>query len=513
MNYLKCIFAFLFFLQTSAFAQSSKLPSQRKCIVMSGENRSTFFPDNQLLKSASVNSIVLDSSYLFNWDSASDSWTASFKNIYTYNAQGDVISKHAYNIGIDGKTPYPYSLEERSYYPDGILKEQTNSYWDNLLNGFQAGTRYQYKFNIEGSVTDLYLFFPGGPNGWYCSNHYHQVFNKYNNLIEYYEYTANDPTDEPELTRKQFTTYNEFEKISSFIDSILDDRTEKFICNELEHYSYDELGIEIGYIMWQRLTFDYPLELVQKIETTHNSNEPAWTKTYYSRDTVSDTWIPTSRNSETYDPFHWRILESKGYVWDNFSRQWIPTYWNSTSYGEGNDYDVLVTRYWNNDLQQFENSIKYENTYNESNSLVEHSLYEWKSGWKYIETTSYNYDPDKSIQVNTLKSWNETDSALRNSRKWILYYSNKEFENHIYDTTILDIVPNPAINVVSVLNCPFGGTLEIYDIKGVRLLFDNNVTIYSSFDIGEFTPGIYIIKFTLDGKSRYRKFIKQNQSF
>ena len=113
----------------------------------------------------------------------------------------------------------------------------------------------------------------------------------------------------------------------------------------------------------------------------------------------------------------------------------------------------------------------------------------------------------------TLKSWNETDSALHNTRKWILYYSGKEIENHLYDTTDLDIVPNPATNVITVLNCPFGGTLEIYDIKGVRLLFDNNVTIYRSFDIGEFTPGIYIIKYTLDGKSRYRKFIKQNQSF
>lgn len=499
----------MFFLLSMASAQSGKLPTQRKHITFPANVQSGFYQDPILLKSGTDLKSLLDSSYIFDWDTASDSWIATFKNIYNYDEYGQVITKHGNLIGINGTTSYPYSLEERSYYPDGLLKEQTNSYWDNQLNGFQGNTRYQYKFNIYGYITDFYLNSPAGVNEWYCSNHYHQVFNKNNQLTEYYEYVAGDPSQELKLIRKQFTSYHNSKNISSFTDSIWDEASSIFICNELEQYLYDENGAEKVFLMWHRFKADSPLELAQKIETSYNTDDATVTKTYFSYDTGSDSWKAESKTFVKY--LHGQIIESKGFIWNNILMQWIPTYWNSTAYDTANyDYNELIIRYWNDNTQQLENSLRYVKTYDENGSLIEYAVFEWKTGWRYVETTCYDYNPDNGIQTTTYKSWNNNDSALRNTRKWVSYYSSRETDFHTFDTTAMKVVPNPAQNVITVINCPTGSYAEIFNINGVRVMTEDYVNNYESFDISELAAGVYVIKFTSNGISQYRKFIKQN---
>lgn len=509
MKYKLLSVIFIVFLLNVASAQSSRINSFHKYIAVNEEHISDLN-----LKSADLISNIIDSAYVFNWDSVTGSWIADSRNLYAADQYGQITSKNTDLFDYLGLHPYPYSLEQRSYYTNGRLKEQTNSYWDNLLGGFQARTRYVYNYNMDGNITDLYLYNPGGTTGWYCTNHYHQVFNKYNNLTEYYEYYSNDPADKPELTRKQFTCYNEFGKISYFYDSILDNKSNKFICNELEQYRYDTNGQETEFYLWFRFTPEDPLELIQKIETSYNMNDRILTKTHYSRDTVKNTWFPTGRTSETYDLFWGRIIESKGSVWNELTDEWLPTYWNTTTYRENFDYDTLMIRTWNNDQHQYEYSIKYVNTYNESNSLIEHALYEWKQGWKYIETTTYNYDAEDNININILKSWNETDSALRNTRKWETYYSAKNVDNIVYDTTPFKIAPNPAINIIYVINTKPGTVIDIYDIEGKKTPISIPYSgYYQAIDISSLPAGIYLVKATSNGKSLYRKFIKQDQSF
>lgn len=499
----------MFFLLSIASAQNGKLPSQRKHIVFPADNQSGFYQDQIRLKSGTDLTTLIDSSFIFDWDTASNTWIANFKNTYKYDEYGQVITKHGNLISIDGKTSYPYSLEQRSYYTDGGLKEQTNSYCDNQLNGYQGNTRYQYKFNIFGFITDLYVFFPVGDNSWYCGTHYHQVFNKYNKLTEYYEYTAGNSSDELKLTRKQFTYYTKFTDINSFVDSIWDEANNKFICNELEQYHYDENGAEKEFFMWRRYSANLPLQLAQKIETSYNTEDATVTKTYYSYDTVTDSWNPESKTSVTY--FYGQIIESKGFIWKKNLQQWIPTYWNSTTYGTaGYEYDELIVRYWNDNTQQLENSIRNVNTFDEDLFLIEHAVYEWKSGWRYIESTIYNRDPDNESQTTTYKSWNDSDSALRNARLWVSYFSSKETKDYTIDTTALKVIPNPAKNVISVINCPTDSYAEIFNINGVRILVEDYVSNYGSFDISDLAPGVYVIKFTSNGISRYRKFVKQN---
>ena len=86
-----------------------------------------------------------------------------------------------------------------------------------------------------------------------------------------------------------------------------------------------------------------------------------------------------------------------------------------------------ITEYFNDDTQEFSESVKEEYAYNDNGQLAESNYYYWISiSWVPANKSEYTYNDDGFLKQNLFLNWNEvTKSYVNNRREVINYVDNK----------------------------------------------------------------------------------------
>jgi hypothetical protein len=147
-------------------------------------------------------------------------------------------------------------------------------------------------------------------------------------------------------------------------------------------------------------------------------------------DTLANNWVNDEQSTYTYD-INSKMIESIKTVWDTILSGWVNTdkvvnnfdttllltsvsmNWNSSSSTWGNsskrdfiDYDInqnlleLIAYSWNSSINNWEENMRFVNTYNGSGKMIQSLSYTWLGSWDYNSKTTYNYDVNNNQTHN-----------------------------------------------------------------------------------------------------------------
>ncbi len=464
---------------------SKQPPTALKFQFTGHENTHHFVPlarykktQDNLLKTANNNKQKLDSAFYAYKDSNGD-WILSDKDEYQYNASGKVILEVYYNSETKRDTEqWVGSIKvDYSYDLNDMLTERVTSLWDNGNNQWEIWWKSVYSYDASG------------------------------NLILIISYTWNQGNNQWQENWKQEIEYDENGNVIRETGYDWDVDSNQWVNNFKSEYTYDNNGNPVQILDYE--WGDNQWENDYKTDIEYNSDN------YLTRVTESswyeNQWVYDYKTEFAYDD-QWNMILETVYYWDD--ENWV----NDDKYEntfEDNGNLTTETHYtWNDDSGTWEDQNKSDYTYNNDYAFEDLVLpiveiYGDDSWWELyyhhmLLTEVYSYPEEDS------KQWEE-------AYKSNLYYSEIEITGIAEDETVGDdimIYPNPANNEFGVRSLEFGvggGTIEIYDLNGRKLL-EKQIPAGSKevkVDVNNLQCGMYFCKLSIDGKSVTKKLIIQ----
>lgn len=357
--------------------------------------------------------------------------------------------------------------------------------------------------------------------------------NKYHAEIAYFD---NDTTSEYKLNEwnisgnnwvsdySYYETKDEDGKLIIHYERGWDDTYQTFTQGNKEIYTYDVGG----------------LKTIKEDRDWNNNTWEEYSKTYFSYDgnnncieelekryISSGVWRDNWKTQYTYNAENKKLTEQQ-WGYDSYWEEWFDyskttyTYYDNGliqeeftekyDYDNSQWYDLAKTKYYylanglleykeELDLQEPDNNLKYEYTYNADNQETSFFLYSWNgSDWTRFYKVYDNYDTNG----NQIDFYSQLlDGTWNNFQKE--EYTWNEFATDVSNIKIneVNIYPNPASDIINInLDTEKIFSCEIVDIYGKIVLKSNTKKVV----ISKLPASVYFIRVN---NQKVAKFIKE----
>lgn len=502
------LFSFILILQSISFSQTVVLTAGTKRNIILPVDNFTDLSVKGFLKSSDDIISLPDSVYYYDWDSVGNSWYATYRIIYSYDKFGEVATEKQDFFSFMGTKMFPYLLYQKSYFPDGSLKDQETSIYTPLQLKYLGVTREHWDYDFRKNMINLEITYRDEKTGeWFLGYCFRRVFDKHDNLTGIFEY-QDDSARQMYLYKKQESVYNSNQKLTDYYDSIYDAASGTFWCNQVKHFKYDKNGNETELITFWNYAINPLAYIQQKTETQYDSLGYIITTTYYSSSYSSEIILPGTRERIVYNSEMQPVQE---YIdkWNNADQKWDHSYWKTKIYNSNPGYFQCITKTWNNVNQTYINDQLEENLYTADKQPAEQNNYVWENGWNVKDKLIYDYDSAGNILRIYSQTWNQFESSLQNKNKRESYYSQKKIDPLPADTAFEMLVyPNPANDLLIVQKVPVGSALEVFDMKGSLQLKTTVHEAATLINTGSLTDGAYVLKAVYNGSEKRTVFVK-----
>ena len=171
---------------------------------------------------------------------------------------------------------------------------------------------------------------------------------------------------------------------------------------------------------------------------------------------------------------------------------------------------------WNTSSSAWENTSKYDLTYNASGQITQEVVQKWNiSSAAWVNENKYNktYFPNGCLQYADTYSWNTTTNV------WDAHKQTEYFQPDINDRVespslqAVNCFPNPVSQTVTI-NFPLvesnNGEIRILDVMGKEVYRSNVHESSSQIDVSKFHNGVYFVQLTSDNKTVTQKLIVEH---
>ncbi len=329
--------------------------------------------------------------------------------------------------------------------------------------------------------------------------------------------------------------------------------------NELTNYYKIEYFYDADWLLSESKSYNWNdakgewIETLQSLFTYNDNNEVEKTEIYYWEESLKG-WVLFFKYDYTYNEGN--LVEQISSSWNQ--TDWTPN-WKDTYTYENNKVTLEVNAEWEQDLSEWKDLSKTENTYNAENKMLTSigsnymestwtpmwkdtytygsngdlelmEWFDWAAGvWeiKGKEEVIYNgeftfndlilpfYGDDEELYFNHMAV--ELTDYMYESNEWIIdekgnfYYSEKELNAIIEHNGIeYTIYPNPTSHYITfdIRGNSTQFTLELFDIQGRKLL-SKEIINKEEVNIENLTSGMYFYTLVLDGEKITGKILKK----
>jgi len=361
--------------------------------------------------------------------------------------------------------------------------------WDENTAQWIAGAKDEYEYDTKGNlIKEIWYEIYEGKIQWYAFTNWEYCYDENDYLNYYINYDRDWITGEWYYFGKGEYTYDSSGNEIMFL-----------------YFQWDENYSQWGKVSKLDYTYDINGNLIQSISQEWN-------------DSINQ-WINYKKSESTYDG-NGRMTNSMSYEWDENNNQWNYFAKSEYTYDTNGNNTQNVSSQWIND--QWLADRKYEYTYVANGNLINYISSDWVSDsnqWintnkrEYIYNNSYSYDQlvipffysnnyFNHMQTENIGSYRDNDL-----NQWVIFNNRQYFytEQNIgkiteVNTLLANIYPNPAENyVVFTLNNPESAVVEIFDIKGERVI-EQIMRSDKQINVSHLSSGIYFYKITSGNK-------------
>jgi len=411
------------------------------------------------------NEMVLDSTFQYDWDSDSSEWILEDRRVYTYDANGNLISEeilrhslnwHPQNLYLDY-----HKLNSYTYDAYGKRTELIRYEWNSYKNDWVKDWKEKSSYDSNGNLTEIVSYH--WDNQWI-------------------------------LTHKHLYTYDANGNLTEHLD--LDYHVVFVEGDEKEVWSYDANGNQLEYISyaWKSGINDWVLD--KRELNTYDSNGNIIEEIKYDWDSEVNEWIGTiliwrppwvgGRKVFTYDTVG-KLIEEVIYSWDAESNSW-------SLFKEYDEYEFMgVAR-------------RFVNQYDDYDNLVEKISYRWEpdsSAWvlayPWSERSVYTNDANGNLSEEITYAWDPEIDDWRKEQKEDSFWSVLDIDTvAIPDTaflyalieegvdtngdSLISYTEAEAITELDIEGYTGGGCGDIADLTGIEAFvnLDTLVLVRSS---------------------------------
>jgi hypothetical protein len=412
------------------------------------------------------------------WNETSSQWVPYSKDVYTYDANGNMTQYIYYYRDDDtGKLVFYYKY---TYTADskGNLTQSISYDWDEAASQWLVFDRDEYTYNASGNLIQH---------------------------LDYYNFSGSTS----QLTYKEEFTYNANGSMTQYLNFTWAESTSQWMAFQKGEYTYDAARNQTHYNNYQ------------------------WNK-------VTSQWDATNRNEYTYDASG-NMVQYLGHYWSIFTNEWINSTKYEYTYDAAGNVTQYLDYSLNETTNQLVAYYKDEYTYDANGNIIQylvHSLDENTNQWVSIGREEFTFNNTYSFNDLMLPFYytaetsnlfsifdilyrhmilsslayikDDTDSWIQASKS-INYYSEQGTTNlNDIETGDIQLYPNPVSENfnVSFRSKSNSANFELFDILGHKL-FSKNVSNNEQLSLKNLNNGIYLYNLYIDGTRQSGKLIKK----
>ena len=408
-------------------------------------------------KSSISNAHTLDSLIFYNW--AGSGWLLFSKELYTYNANGDIATAIYYDTEYNSKMKTEFLYDAGDY-----LMSETDFVWDENSSQWIEDYKVEYTYDANGNqISETYSYWM--ESQWIYEDKYEATYDANGKLILEIEY---------------------FWVSGQWTNSL-----------KLEH-TYDADGNRTSRIifMWNESANQW-VEYY-KTDYTYDTNNYLTLSETFLWTTSSNQWLYYLKNEYTYDANGNQMTDIYS-TWDQNTVQWEYSYKKEYSYDANGNRTSKIKYNWSDNASEWKNDEKTDFSYDLSINLADLIM----PYWRYADAFYSNMYLE---EINY--TWDETNTEWDPGLKVNAYYSESSIGVNELCINNLTLYPNPASGIVNIDFVTRQGetVFELFDMQGKNLI-SRIVSANKEINLEHLNSGIYIYSITTDGKVENGKLI------
>lgn len=350
---------------------------------------------------------LLDSTYTSRWDTTTQSWNVTGKELFTYN------------------------MNDLKYDSIGYM-------WNSSLNRWQLN-RKQYQYDEKNRITQiLYSYWNINSNNWTPYTKYDIKFNSYDKTSETTSYKWSTYSAKWLYTDQAISSYNSDGRFIGELRSSGDTITNTLIPQYKTFYTLDSEGNRLAQNIyyWNSNTNNWD-ENNRMLWVFDNFNHPI-SEIGYTFNYSLDSLVLNMKRIMTYTPAY-DSSETIYYIWNLNTNEWILSGKDDYVYDSyGNE--ILTTRYvWNKDSIKWILNAKHVYAVNSFNKMTINASYNWdsnKQSWVGSNEQLYTYNEMGKLTESSWLGWNSQTESFRISYKDVYLYDNNGNEIEHYQVSL-----------------------------------------------------------------------------
>ncbi len=405
----------------------------------------------------------LDSMVFQYFDEYTNVWAGYLKDEYTYDSNGNVITKTEYETEEGGNEWKPWSMYEYSYISDNWLSSELYYYFDQATNHWLKNWKYEYGYDEIGNlIIRTNREWDEGLNNWADHSKFVYAYNSGYEVDSIIAFLWDIELDQWKYSSKWEKTYDENGNLSNklfFNWDVADSEWNRYSKNEYAYFENIKLQHKIGYL-WYGEPEEWKYSNKQEYE--YDANDNLVLKSYFHWYQEENNWIGSYREEYIYDAND-NVIEFNQYDWNNMTGQWEYDYQSSFSYDNSYSFDDLVLPF------EIEEESQEDNV-----NLFNHMI---------TDVLGKLFDGGSWLDVEKVE----------------LHYSSMEVGIHENQMISAIVYPNPAADFVSFRldEGPRKMQLEIIDMFG-KVVLTQLISNGGKVSVGQLKSSIYFYRL-MDG--------------
>jgi hypothetical protein len=416
---------------------------------------------------------TLNASY--SWNMAAGSWSGTYKTETAFDQAGNQILYAYYSGWNNISNTWVGSNKNESEFGDQKELLKTTYYaWNSTLAdwGYQDKKEYQYGDNGKQLLMMDYFWNTDNNtwyNGWKVENSYNESDSLITEVTSYWN--SND---------NSWMGFNKYE------------------------FTYDTTTVTRWYYSWNSTTSAWNLS--SRRETTCDMNGRTILEIYHKYDAIADIWTGTAKNVTVYDG-HGNQTSAISYTWDPIGNNWLEMEKTETQFDVDDRTIQLITSTWNTETMAWEDTYRWDVTYNANGDRETTSDYDYEYSAGYRTENIFNGDGIE-ISFKQYEGWFDN---------WTLYGKGYYYwtpaavtgTDDIHpDKGTISIFPNPVRGSFRAEGFEGKATIYIYDLSG-QIVLNQEITRDQEIDIHSLPEGVYIAKVCSSAGYQQLKLVKQ----
>ncbi len=420
-----------------------------------------FTQKNNVTRQVLNNLQKLDSTVYAVWDSATQNYTETNKDVFVYNAflqVADHISLQRLNNVWKNETRRLNTYDQNQFLSEVVYKEWQQNTWLNQ-------TKINFTYNQQGDILSI-KYAEWQNRTWADTAMKEFAYNADGTLLSETYYIMNNDgvsaTWQPDF--KAEYSYDTFNQLASKKSYVWDNLSRSWQNNENFTFIFDNQVLQqIISKVWDPNIASW-LNSTQTLYTYDNSGylTQILSKTW---DVATNLWLNSNRTVLVRDAWH-NILRSTDQFWE--SEAWV------------NEYEI-------------------ENVYDNAYALNDLILPENANDWQFLEEINEFFS--HMLKKQTAYRWDATGNQWENNELKTFYYTSGDNVTALakQNNDELKIYPNPFNRIINI-RLPVRGAgvrFSLFDITG-KIIYQNNNFSNNQLLLPNLSAGIYFYQINDD---------------